>query len=74
MGIREPKNRLSEYIRHVRDPEQVIVTKGGVIVAETRPPGTPIEDDPYALLTAAAREGKLRPDLPRGGRPPDAPV
>jgi antitoxin (DNA-binding transcriptional repressor) of toxin-antitoxin stability system len=60
VGIRELKNRLSEYIRLVRDGERVLVTDRGVIVAELRPPGTPIEDDPHPLLTAAAQEGKVR--------------
>jgi antitoxin (DNA-binding transcriptional repressor) of toxin-antitoxin stability system len=59
VGIRELKNRLSEYIRLVGSGERVLVTDRGVIVAELRPPGTPIEDDPYPLLSAAARKGKV---------------
>lgn len=75
VGIRELKNRLSEYIRLVRSGERVLVTDRGVVVAEIRQPGTPVEDDPYPLLSAAAREGKVRlgapnrPDLyPRLGK------
>lgn len=64
VGIRELKNRLSEYIRLVRNGERVFVTDRGVIVAEIRQPGTPVEDDPYPLLTAAAREGKVRLGAP----------
>ena len=64
VGIRELKNRLSEYIRLVRNGERVLVTDRGVIVAELRPPGTSIEEDPYPLLTAAAREGKVRLGAP----------
>lgn len=64
VGIRELKNRLSEYIRLVRSGERVLVTDRGVIVAELRPPGTSIEEDPYPLLTAAAREGKVRLGAP----------
>ena len=64
VGIRELKNRLSEYIRLVGSGERVLVTDRGVIVAEIRPPGTPIEDDPYPLLTAAARKGKVRIGAP----------
>jgi antitoxin (DNA-binding transcriptional repressor) of toxin-antitoxin stability system len=64
VGIRELKNRLSEYIRLVRNGERVLVTDRGVIVAEIRPPGTPIEEDPYPLLTAAARQGQVRLGAP----------
>ena len=38
VGIRELKNRLSEYIRLVRNGERVLVTDRGVIVAEIRQP------------------------------------
>lgn len=75
VGIRELKNSLSEYIRFVRKGERVLITHRGVIVAEIRPPGTPVEDDPYPLLSAAAREGRVRigspnrPDLyPKFGK------
>lgn len=64
VGIRELKNRLSEYIRLVRDGERVLVTHRGEMVAEIRPPGTPAEDDPYPLLSAAARQGKVRIGAP----------
>jgi antitoxin (DNA-binding transcriptional repressor) of toxin-antitoxin stability system len=64
VGIRELKNRLSAYIRLVRDGERVLITDRGVIVAEIRPPGTPIEDDPYPLLAEAARRGKVRIGAP----------
>lgn len=64
VGIRELKNRLSEYIRLVRNGERVLVTDRGLIVAEIRPPGTPIEEDPYPLLSDAARQGKVRMGAP----------
>jgi len=38
VGIRELKNRLSEYIRLVREGEVVMVTDRGEVVAELRPP------------------------------------
>ena len=38
-GLRELKNRLSEYIRDVRRGERVLVTDRGVVVAELVPPG-----------------------------------
>ena len=49
VGIRELKNRLSEYIRLVRNGERVLVTDRGVIVAEIRQPGAPIDEDPYPI-------------------------
>ena len=38
VGIRELKNRLSEYIRLVREGEVVMVTDRGEVVAELRAP------------------------------------
>ena len=38
VGIRELKNRLSEYLRLVRAGEVVMVTDRGEVVAELRPP------------------------------------
>src|SRR5207245_9290790 len=39
VGLRELKNRLSHYIRRVRDGQLVIVTDRGQVVAELGPPG-----------------------------------
>jgi prevent-host-death family protein len=39
VGLRELKNRLSEYIREVRSGEGVLVTDRGEVVAELVPPG-----------------------------------
>ena len=64
VGIRELKNRLSEYIRLVKSGERVLVTDRGAVVAEIRQPGTPVEDGPYPLLGAAAREGEVRLGAP----------
>ena len=65
VGIRELKNRLSEYIRMVRAGETVTVTDRGTVVAELRPPGEPSEAAkiPEGLLKLA-REGKLKLGLP----------
>ncbi len=38
VGIRELKNRLSEYVREVRQGEEIQVTHRGEVVAEMRPP------------------------------------
>lgn len=39
VGIRELKNRLSEYLREVRSGESVLVTDRGEVIAEIGPPG-----------------------------------
>ncbi len=39
VGLRELKNRLSEYVRAVRSGEGVLVTDRGEVVAELVPPG-----------------------------------
>ena len=39
VGLSELKNRLSQYIRRVRDGQPAIVTDRGQVVAELRPPG-----------------------------------
>ena len=38
VGIRELKNRLSEYVRRVRRGEEFLVTDRGRVVAELRQP------------------------------------
>jgi antitoxin (DNA-binding transcriptional repressor) of toxin-antitoxin stability system len=39
VGVRELKNRLSEYLRLVRAGERVLVTDRGEVIAELGPPG-----------------------------------
>ncbi len=51
VGLRELKNRLSEYVRQVRRGEGVLVTDRGEVVAELAPPGQ------------AAGEGLVPPGL-----------
>jgi antitoxin (DNA-binding transcriptional repressor) of toxin-antitoxin stability system len=57
VGVRELKNRLSEYIRQVRRGESVLVTDRGEVVAELTPPGLGSSDGdvPPALLALAKR-------------------
>lgn len=38
VGVRELKNRLSEYLRQVEDGETILVTNRGEVVAELREP------------------------------------
>jgi antitoxin (DNA-binding transcriptional repressor) of toxin-antitoxin stability system len=57
VGIRELKNRLSEYLRQVRLGENVLVTDRGEVVAEISPPGRALADAsvPPGLLGLARR-------------------
>ena len=74
VGVRELKNRLSEYIRQARTGEGILVTDRGEVVAELTRPG---EDGDVAPpgLRALAKRGLLTlgrtgeasyPPLPRG--------
>src|SRR4051794_8481118 len=61
VGIRELKNRLSEYVRLVREGEVVMVTDRGEVVAELRSPGPTSElERKYPLLAEMARKGLVR--------------
>ena len=60
VGIRELKNRLSEYLRQVRCGESVLVTDRGEVIAEFSPPGRGSADASVpAGLLALARRGVL---------------
>jgi len=80
VGIRELKNRLSEYIRQVRSGQNVLVTDRGEVVAELTPPGHGASDgDVPPALAALAKRGlvtlgvrggaDLYPPLPRKRKP-----
>jgi antitoxin (DNA-binding transcriptional repressor) of toxin-antitoxin stability system len=58
VGIRELKNRLSEYIRRARSGEGVLVTDRGQVVAELTLPGHGATDAsvPAGLLALARRQ------------------
>jgi prevent-host-death family protein len=57
VGVRELKNRLSEYIRQVRSGESVLVTDRGEVVAELTPPahGSTDASVPPGLVALAKR-------------------
>lgn len=62
VGLRELKNRLSEYIRQVRSGEGILVTDRGEVVAELAPPGQATVDTRIPTgLVALARKGLLTP-------------
>jgi antitoxin (DNA-binding transcriptional repressor) of toxin-antitoxin stability system len=61
VGIRELKNRLSEYIRLVRAGEVVMVTDRGEVVAELRAPSPESELlKKYPRLAEMVRDGRVR--------------
>jgi len=79
VGIRELKNRFSEYLRQVRSGESVLVTDRGEVVAELSPPGRGLTDAsvPAGVLALARRglltlgspgDASLYAALPRGHR------
>lgn len=60
VGLRDLKNRLSEYVRKARSGEAVLVTDRGEIVAELVPPG-PNGNEPGipSSLVAVAKQGHV---------------
>jgi antitoxin (DNA-binding transcriptional repressor) of toxin-antitoxin stability system len=80
VGVRELKNRLSEYIRRVRSGDSVLVTDRGEVVAELAAPGHGATDlglppglralSRSGLVTlGAATTVDLYPAFPRTRRP-----
>lgn len=79
VGVRELKNRLSEYIRQATSGQGVLVTDRGQVVAELTAPGHGTTDAtvPAGLLALARRnllvigakaDRNLYPALPRSRR------
>jgi antitoxin (DNA-binding transcriptional repressor) of toxin-antitoxin stability system len=68
VGLRELKNKLSEYIRHVRGGEAVLVTDRGEVVAELSPPGgSAVDTSIPPALAAMARRGMVTLGAAGGG-------
>ncbi len=66
VGLRELKNRLSEYIRMVHAGEHIRVTDRGHVVAELVPPASATTRDPASALAELERRGLLRPSTAEG--------
>jgi antitoxin (DNA-binding transcriptional repressor) of toxin-antitoxin stability system len=67
VGVRELKNKLSEYLRRVRLGERVLVTDRGEVVAEFLPPGQGQADPSVPLgLQSLSRRGLLTLGAPSG--------
>jgi prevent-host-death family protein len=68
VGLRELKNRLSEYVREVRSGECVLVTDRGEVVAELVPPGQGTDKrGALSVLGVFARRGELSLGAPNAG-------
>lgn len=67
VGVRELKNKLSEYLRRVRLGERVLVTDRGEVVAEFLPPGQGDADPSVpAGIQSLNRRGLLTLGAPGG--------
>jgi prevent-host-death family protein len=60
VGLRDLKNRLSEYVREVRSGESLLVTDRGEVVAELTPRGGEVDErGGSSRLVALAKRGQL---------------
>lgn len=60
VGIRELKDRLSQYVRQVEAGDVVVVTDRGRVVAELWPPGRHDRRDIDPRLLEMERKGLIR--------------
>jgi len=65
-GIRELKNNLSHYIRHVDAGERIAVTAHGRVVAELVPPGSGSGARNRSAWDELLESGVLHPPLESG--------
>ena len=63
VGVRELKDRLSEYLRLVKEGEEILVTDRGDVVAELRQPVC-ARRLPYPGLLEAISRGRVRMGKP----------
>jgi prevent-host-death family protein len=59
VGTKDLKNRLSHYLRLVREGERVIVCDRGKVVAELRSASAPADDNDSVALAKLASEGAV---------------
>lgn len=64
VGVRELKNRLSEYLRLVKAGEEVLITDRGEVIAELHQPILKRARSSEAGIEELARQGKARIGLP----------
>jgi len=65
-GVREIRNRLSEYLRRVEKGETVVVTVHGRAIAELGPVRAPALARQHSRLEALVLAGVVRPPLEAG--------
>jgi prevent-host-death family protein len=69
VGLRELKNRLSQYVRRARAGHPVQITDRGEVVAELLPPVRSVASvDAQQRLAELARRGLVRLGAPNDGR------
>ena len=69
VAVKELENRLSAYLRDLKNGEVVLVTDRGVVVAELRQPSTGAALGAHdQALERLAAEGVLVPGLPQDPR------
>jgi antitoxin (DNA-binding transcriptional repressor) of toxin-antitoxin stability system len=69
VAVKELKNRLSSYLREVKNGEVVLVTDRGRVVAELRQPSTGAVLSPHdQVLERLCAEGVLVAGLPQDPR------
>ncbi len=68
-GIKDLKNRLSDYLRQVKRGEKVVITERKKVIATIVPVGRPDDD---SLLLSLVKEGfaAWKGGKPKGGRHP----
>ncbi len=74
VGIRELKDRLSSYLRLVRQGEEILITDRGEVIAELKQP-SPRVGLAYPALLEMVRQGRARMGLPNSAysyRVPDS--
>ena len=57
VGVRELKNRLSEYLRFAKAGEEILVTDRGNVVARLSSAQPTAAESQYPILEAMIREG-----------------
>lgn len=65
-GIRELKNKLSEYVKRAEAGERVAITVHGRVVAELGPPRAEPAAPPLSRIDQMIAEGLVRPPLKPG--------
>ena len=72
VGLKELKNRLSEYVRIAAGGETVLISDRDRVVAELTPPReTRSSHLPDAVLAEAVRSGLVTPAVLPPGPPPE---